>query len=462
VFSDDFLQAIVRAALSRGGDYADVFVEETADAIVGYSDRKVTSISSGVIQGAGIRIIDGRNFVYLYASDVDEQGLQALARDCAAARKAGAAGVMAAGRAVGAKRLHSYAVYPGTVDMARKVDLVRRGDAAAREASGEISQVVISYLDRHQKVEMATSEGRIVRDERVRTRYVVEAIAQRGDRKETGYFAPGKSRGFELFDTITPESVAREAARIALVMLDADYAPAGTMPVVIDNGFGGVIFHEACGHALEATSVADDASVFCGKLDQKIAADCVTAIDDGTIPNEWGSAAYDDDALETRRNVLIQDGVLKSYLVDRLGQAKMGTPANGCGRRESYRFAPTSRMSNTYIDNGKHKLADLIASVDTGLYCRNMGGGSVNPPTTDFNFAVSEAYLIEKGKLGKPVKNATLIGKGSEILMNVDMVADNLEFGTGMCGSSSGSVPANVGQAAILVHGLVIGGRAQE
>jgi TldD protein len=459
MFKEDFLRSVIELALSRGGDYADVFVEETRETLIRYSDRKITSISSGIVQGAGIRVISGRNYTYLYANDVDEKALEALARSAAAARATGKAGSFADFGPRGARRLHGYRAMPGTVDLDKKVSIVRRADDAARSASGEISQVIVGYGDTHQKVTISTSEGRCVDDERVRTRLMVEAIASRGDKKESGYHAPGKSLGFEFFDTFTPESVAKEAARIALVMLDADNPPAGTMPVVIDNGFGGVIFHEACGHALEATSVADDASVFCGKLGQKIAADCVSAIDDGSIPNEWGSAAYDDDALEPRKNVLIENGILKSYLVDRLGQAKMGIPANGSGRRESYKYAPTSRMSNTYIAPGPHKRDALIASVDKGLYCANMGGGSVNPATTDFNFAVSEAYLIEGGKLTKPVKHATLIGKGSEILMNIDMVADNLEFGTGMCGSSSGSVPANVGQPAIRVHGLVVGGK---
>ncbi|MCX8058701.1 MAG: TldD/PmbA family protein, partial [Spirochaetes bacterium] len=274
-----------------------------------------------------------------------------------------------------------------------------------------------------------------------------------------GFYAPGKALGFEFFDKYTPENIARESARIATVMLEADYAPKGKLPVVIDNEFGGVIFHEACGHALEATSVADNASVFTGKLGEKIASDCVTAIDDGTIPNEWGSNYYDDEGNRTQKNILIENGYLKSYLVDKLGAIKMKSQPNGCGRRESYKFAPTSRMSNTYIAPGKYKFEELISSIDYGLYCKKMGGGSVNPPTTDFNFAVSEAYLIKNGKIDRPVKNASLIGKGSEIIKNIDMVADNLEFGTGMCGSFSGSIPANVGQPAIRVQGLVVGGR---
>jgi len=228
--------------------------------------------------------------------------------------------------------------------------MVKRGDDAARAYSQKIDQVYLNYKDTHQNVTIATSEGRCVRDERVRTRYVARVIAAEGEEKETGFFGPGKSLGFEFFDAFSPESVAAEAARQACVLLDADYAPSGTLPVIIDNGFGGVIFHEACGHALEATSVADDASVFCGKLGTRIAALCVSAVDDGTIVNEWGSAAYDDDGLRTQRNVLIQDGILKSYLVDRLGQAKMGLPANGCGRRESYKLRAACRILSSHPD----------------------------------------------------------------------------------------------------------------
>ncbi len=461
MFKEDFLRSVLETALSRGGDHADVFIEETMDNRIGFNDRKVSSISSGIVQGAGIRVITGKAYTYLYANDVDEARLMELARSSAEARAAGTAGTAKALADRGLAPLHGYGLLPDSVDMARKVELVRRADAAARAHAAVIDQVFVNYWDVRQRVTVAASDGSFMNEDRVRTRFTVRAIAARGDRKEEGYYAPGKSQGFEFFDRFTPEKVAAEAARVACVCLEADHAPSGVMPVVIDNEFGGVIFHEACGHALESSSVADDASVFTGKLGQAIAAPCVNAVDDGTIANEWGSARYDDEGLPTRRNQLIKDGVLTSYLVDRVGQAKMGIPANGCGRRESYKFAPTSRMSNTFIEPGKHTLEQLIASVDRGLYCRRMGGGSVNPATTDFNFAVAEAYLIEGGKLGMPVKNATLIGKGADIIMNIDMVADNLDIGgTGMCGAASGSIPANVGQPAIRVGGLVVGGRA--
>ncbi len=461
MFSADFLQACLDAALLKGGDYADLFIEQSDDTFIAYDDGKVKSISSGRIAGAGIRVITGRNFVYLYASDPTEERLRELAQAVAnavAQGKRGELGPLPASPARGTR--HRAVMNARSIELGDKIDCLRRADAAARAKGAAISQVMANYWEKLQEVWIATSEGAYVNDERNRLRLFATAVATRGELRETGSADAGKSRGFELFDQFSPESIGEEAARIALVALDADYAPTGKLPVIIDSGFGGVIFHEACGHALEATSVADDASVFSGKLGQKIAHEAVTAIDDGTLENEWGSANFDDEARPTQRTVLIENGILTNYLVDRLGQAKMGLAANGCGRRESYQFAPTSRMSNTFIAPGPHTREELIAAIDHGLYCAKMGGGSVDPATTDFNFSVREAYLIEGGKIGKAVKGASLIGKGSEILMGIEAVADNLAHGAGMCGSASGSVPANVGQPAVLVRGLVVGGRA--
>ena len=459
MFDEDFLQSVMRQTLSKGGDYADIFLEETRETSIIFNDRKVASISTGIVQGAGIRIITGKSYVYVYANNVDEDALLELACQAAAAQKQGKAGTFAVLGHCASRRLHEYKVLPGEVDLKEKIAILARVDEEARCYSPLIAQVSAGYFDTVQTVNIATSEGRFVQDERIRTLLTVNAIAARGEEREKGHFDMAKSQGFEMFETITPEAIAREAARTALVLLEADDAPAGTMPVVIAKGSGGIIFHEACGHALEASSVADDASVFSGKLGTPIASDCITAIDDGSLPGEHGSAAYDDEALEPRKNVLIERGVLKNYLVDRLGQAKMGLPANGTGRRESYKFAPTSRMSNTYIAPGSCKEEELFHGIKLGLYCARLGGGSVNPGTSDFNFSVQEAYLIENGKLTKPVKNATLIGKGTEILMKVDMVADTLELSAGSCGARSGIIPVCTGQPAIRVHGLVVGGR---
>ena len=231
------------------------------------------------------------------------------------------------------------------------------------------------------------------------------------------------------------------------------------MPVVIGNGFGGVIFHEACGHSLEASSVSKGLSVFSNKLGQQIANKAVTAIDDGTLPNEWGSNTIDDEGFKTRKNVLIKNGILNSYLIDQFNGRRMGAEQNGASRRQSYEFEPTSRMSNTYIAPGKYTPEEIIASVPLGLYAKSLGGGSVNPATGDFNFACEEAYIIRDGKVAELVKGATLIGTGAEVLMNIDMVGNDLKLAQGVCGASSGSIPVDVGQPTIRVKEITVGGQ---
>ena len=456
----DLCYEVLVRALSAGGQYADVFVEEKNSVSIELKDGKIRTISPGIASGVGLRTIYGHNYVYAYDNRLDRQALDELAGSVAAGVQAGAHGDVKELTATPRESVLKPEVMPDTVSLDAKVDLLLRADAAARDSSSTISQVTAYYADVRQKVLVANSQGVMVQDERVRTRLTVSAVAVEGEKRESGFFGPGKSMGFEFFERLTPEDIAKEAARIALVQLEADFAPKGALPVVINNGFGGVILHEAVGHALEATSVADKASVFCDRLGEKIAAECVTAVDDGTILNEWGSANWDDEGAPTQRTELIKDGVLTHYLVDRLGSIKMDQPLTGSARRESYAYAPTSRMTNTFIVPGTASIDDLISSIDYGVFCRNMGGGSVNPPTTDFNFAVTEGYLIKSGKIDRPVKGAALIGRGSDIIKQIDMVADNLDFGTGMCGSRSGAVPASVGQPAIRVSGLVVGGRA--
>ena len=459
MYSQEFYNRLLAMALKNGGDYADIFVEDTDDTVLLFDSGKVKSINTGLIAGAGIRVIMGGKSVYLYASNADEAKLLGLAETVSQAVKYDKTGNLGDLNPISPKITHDIKILPSSVNLKDKLDILSRADSAAREHSSLIEEVMIRYWDNSQKVTVATSEGRFINDTRIRTRLTVSAVGVNGERKERGFFGPGKALGFELFERYSPEMIAREASRMALVLLDADAAPQGKMPVVMDNAFGGVIFHEACGHALEATAVADDASVFCGKMGQQIANPVVTAIDDGTLPNEWGSQSFDDEAMETRKNVLIKDGILKSYMVDKLGSMKMDHPVTGSGRKQSYKFAPTSRMTNTFIAPGDSTLEEMIASIDNGIYCKNMGGGSVNPPTTDFNFSVAEAYLIKNGKIDKPVKGASLIGKGSDILMNIEMVGKDLDYGTGMCGSRSGTIPTDVGQPPIKVTGLVVGGQ---
>ncbi len=280
-----------------------------------------------------------------------------------------------------------------------------------------------------------------------------------GDEKQTGSVRLGKSAGFELFAQNDPLHYAREASRVAVTMANAGYSPAGVMPVVLSNAFGGVIFHEACGHQLEATSVAKGLSVFAGKMGEKIAADCVNAYDNGLLSGEWGTDTVDDEGTPMQKNTLIENGVLKGYMIDKLGGRKMGMASTGSARRQSYEHSPTSRMTNTYIGEGRYLPEEIIANTEYGLFAKKMGGGSVNPTTGEFNFAVSEGYLIKNGKIEKPVRGATLIGKGQDVLKKIDMVGNDLELAAGMCGSLSGSVPAAVGQPTIRVSEILVGGR---
>jgi TldD protein len=343
-----------------------------------------------------------------------------------------------------------------------KKDVVDRLRAAAQASYGYdslITQTSGSYASVMQEVFIANSNGLWAEDKRVRTRVSIQAVASQGNEKQTSYIAPGSGGGYELVDSLDMDVLGRDVAKVAVTMLKADHCPSGKMPVIIDNAFGGVIFHEACGHSLEATGIAKKASVFTDKLGEVIAAPCITAVDDATLPGEWGSLNIDDEGGKPRRNVLIENGVLKSYLVDYLNGLRMGMPSTGSARRESYRYAPTSRMNNTYILNGTDKPGDIIADTPYGLYAKQMGGGSVVPSSGEFNFAVLEGYMIRDGKIAEPVRGATLIGKGHEVLMDIDRVADNFKAAQGVCGSISGAVPANLGQPMLRVKEMIVGGR---
>ena len=347
-----------------------------------------------------------------------------------------------------------------SVDNDRRVRLLREATAAARAVSAEITQVQARYMDKVRRTLVCNSEGVFAAAERPYTRAYLSAIAMQGTEAQTGFEGPGCCRGFEAYTgEIDLNARAEEAARTAVTMLHAPDCPAGRLPVVIDGGFGGVIFHEACGHSLEATSVAKGDSEFCGKLGQKIAADCVSAVDDGTMPGEWGSIDADDEGTPSRRNLLIENGVLRGYLIDLLGARRMGMPVTGSSRRQDYTFAPTSRMTNTFICPGQDDEAEMIATMGEGLYAKKMGGGSVNPLTGEFNFAVSEGYWVRDGKLLSPVRGATLIGRGAEVLQRIDRVGPRMWMGQGMCGSLSGSVPTNVGQPRIRVTEITVGGK---
>jgi len=459
VLAKDLIQDVLGKALSTGGDFAEVFCEDTVRNSISIIDGKVENAVSGRDFGVGIRIFKGFRSVYAYTNDISRSSLLNTAYDAACAL-----GSLKEDRTVELceripTNIHPILFVPSSVSNLKKVKVMKAAYAAAKEYSSEISQVTVAYGDVDQKVLIANSEGLLTEDRRIRTRLAIQSIASSGSENQTGFEGPGMSMGFELFELIDPEHYGREASRTAVTMLHAQPCPAGKMVAVIDNGFGGVIFHEACGHALEATSVAKGNSVFAGKIGQKIASEKVTAIDDGTMPNEWGSLNIDDEGIPTQRKVLIEKGILKGYMIDKLNGRRMGMEPTGSSRRQSYKYAPTSRMTNTFIAPGTDENEAIIASVEYGLYAKKMGGGSVNPVTGEFNFAVAEGYLIRNGQIDVPVRGATLIGKGSEILMRIDMVGKDMRLGQGMCGSASGSVPTNVGQPMIRVSEITVGGR---
>jgi len=461
LLSQELINNVILAALSTGGDFAEVFVENTYANSIKMLDGKVEDGISGRDFGVGIRIFQNLRSVYVYTNNIEPNNLIRVAKEAASALQGNPTVHDLVLNRVTVENNHPIQLYPKDVSKVRKVELMSLAHNVVSNYDSTISQVEIGLADTEQHILIANSEGLFVEDQRVRTRLMIQAVASKGNEKQSGFYGPGRHAGFEIWDQLDVEHYAREAARTAVTMIHADHAPSGKMPVVIDNEFGGVIFHEACGHGLEATSVAKGTSVFTGKLGQKIASDLVSAVDDGTIPNAWGSLNIDDEGNPTQRNVLIENGILKSYMIDKLNGRRMNMAATGNARRQSYRYAPTSRMTNTFICNGTSTPEEIIANTEYGLYAKYMGGGSVNPATGEFNFAVREGYLIKNGKIDKPVRGATLIGKGFDVLLKIDMVGNNLARGQGMCGSISGSIPADVGQPMIRVSELTVGGREE-
>ena len=455
------MSELISIVLHGGADFVEVFAEHSKNNRIGYSDRRIETVSDRVISGVGIRGFVGTRTYFASTTDLSPSGLRACAQRVA--------------QAVGSPvdripdfalverinpNIHPITSVPSTVPAKVRADLLRSACAKAYEASDKIIQVSGMLLAMEKSFTVANSEGLYTSDRQIRTRMSVSAVASNGTENQEGSSSPGRSMGLELFDQISPESIGAEAARQALVNLRAVPCPSGTMPVAIENGFGGVIFHEACGHSLEASSVGTGMSQMAGKLGQQIANPKVTAIDDGTIPNAWGSCNIDDEGNPMQRRVLIENGVLKSYMIDRLGSRRMNMPHTASGRRQDYSYETTSRMTNTFIANGSDKNEDIISSIEYGIYAAAMGGGSVQPFTGAFNFAVREGYLIRNGKICEPVRGASLIGTGSEVIQNIDMVGQNLATAQGMCGSSSGSVPTDVGQPLLRVSRITVGGQA--
>ena len=451
----------LKKAVSTGGDFAEFFYEDTRRSSIAQNDDKIETAVTARNHGVGLRVYRDLNSVYVHSNDPSPEGLMKLACDAADAIGSTAGGCRDVHLVESvAPNIHVIKQMPMDVPGAKRAALVRNACRVMKDFSPEIAHTVASLLDWEQHVTICNTEGMFVNDIRVYSRAAVQAIASNGSENQVGFFGPGAMSGFELFEEqVDMEAAAKKAAQQAVTMLHGDLCPAGVMPVIIDGGFGGVIFHEACGHSLEATSVAFGNSEFCGKMGQQIGSKKLTAIDDGTIPNNWGSENIDDEGNPTTKLVLIENGILKNYMVDKLNARRMQLPVTGSARRQGYMYAPTSRMRNTYIAAGEDDNNEIITTMGDGLYAKAMGGGSVEPSTGKFNFAVSEGYLVKDGKIVHPVRGASLIGRGSEILPKIDRVGRDMQMAQGMCGSLSGSVPTNVGQPMIRVTSLTVGGR---
>jgi TldD protein len=462
MISKSLAHDILETALANGGDFAEIFIENKETSAVVMINGLVEESLWGVDYGCGIRIFNGFGAVYAYTNDTGADNLLRVAKEAADAvvnTRSEGAHIKLAFETRKVRNIHPVITLPQSGAKSIIVEKLKLASDNAFAFHPLVTQTSCQFAGYTQDVLIANSQGLWAEDRRVRSRASVSAVASEAGEKQTGAVSPGAFRGFEFFEGLNTAEMGSEAARMAVTMLKGGLCPSGKMPVIVGNAFGGVIFHEACGHSLEATSVAPKDSVFSDCLGKTIASEIVTAIDDGTIANAWGSLNIDDEGAKTRRNVLIENGVLKSYLVDKLNGLKMGMPDTGSSRRESYKYAPTSRMTNTFIAPGTDKLEDIIADTEYGLYAKSMSGGSVDTATGEFNFAVREAYLIEGGKIGGAVRGATLIGKGSEVLQNIDRVSDDLELAAGMCGSLSGAVPTTVGQPTIRVKEITVGGR---
>ena len=454
------IQEIINESMETGADFAEVFLEESKTNSIQAVGLSVEKNLYGVVKGIGLRIAKGLYSVYGYTNDLSRDSVLTLAKKLRASFSGEKQEVVPLGELMVGKH-HKVKILPTTVESEKKVSLVLEAAKEAKDYDEEITQTQVYYMDKVQDVVIANNSGLFVSDQRVYSRISIVAIASDGKSMQTGHVGPGAHMGFEFFDTINIKEQAREAARIAKIMLHADFAPSGEFPVVLDNGFGGVIFHEACGHSLEATSVAKNASVFSGKFGTQIANPIVNAVDDGTIENSWGSENFDDEGHPQQKRQLITNGILTSYMIDELNSRRMGMPATGSGRRESYKYAPTSRMSNTYICNGESTFEELFEGIELGFYAKSLGGGSVNPATGDFNFSVNEGYMIRNGQIAEPVRGAALVGTGAETLLKIDKIANNCLRAQGVCGSLSGSINADVGQPTIRVSKMTVGGRKE-
>ncbi len=463
-------QKILREALREGGEFADLFFEQTRSVVVIGEEDRIEKVISGLDMGVGLRILfDGRT-LYSFTNEISPKALFDLAKSLNRVIKEdsgkGTIDLIHPSRSPLSSSPLSTSPsvtdrHPKDFSIGEKVSLVKRANDVARRLDPRVRQVKVLYRDFSQILSIANSEGTLVEGERVGTIFFVQVVSVKGERIQTGYEPVGGAMGFELFDLHSPEEIAEAATRRSLLMLSARKAPMGKMTVVLSSEAGGTMIHEAIGHGLEADLVQQGLSVFSKKIGERVASPLVTVVDDPTLPQNRGSYAFDDEGVPSQRTLLVEEGILKGYLYDRLTALKEGVVSTGNGRRESYQTKPIPRMSNTLIVPGKMKPEAIIHSVEKGLLVKKMGGGQVNTVNGDFVFEVSEGYLIEKGKVAEPVRGAILTGNGPRILKEIDMVGDDLGFGIGTCGKDGQGVPVSDAQPTLRIPELIIGGQEE-
>jgi len=449
----------LRRAVSRGGDLADLFWEEVTLTSLILEDGRLEKLITGLDTGVSLRTVFNDHQAFASTNDLSPDRLFDLAGTVAAAVEQGGSLNVHALSPGAFGPAFTAGISPSTVGIEAKVDLLRRAEAEARKFDRRIRQVKVVYADRVQKIVVLNSEGRLCGDERISSLFLVQVVAAEGEVLQVGYEPVGGALGFELFEEHPPEKTAGTAAARSILMLEADEAPSGAMPVVLSAEAGGTMIHEAVGHGLEADLAGEGLSVYSAKVGQTVASPLITVLDDATLPYRRGSFAVDDEGSSAQRTVLVENGLLKSYMHDRRSALKAGVESTGNGRRESYRHVPVVRMTNTLIAPGQTDPGLILSTTPKGLFVKKMGGGQVNTINGDFVFEVSEGYLIENGRLGRPVRGATLTGNGPEVLNRIDMVGSDLGFSIGTCGKDGQGVPVADAQPTLRIPEIIVGGR---
>lgn len=457
------LTRVLARALQRGGDFADVFFENRLTQTFRLGDGRIHEASSSVMRGAGVRVVVGERAGYAYSDDLDEAALLRAAETASLIARNGRqpAGVADLSPQAAPALYASHGDEPA--DSQRYVDLLARADVAARGFDPRVAAVNAFVTDELQYVQIASSDGRLVTDRRPLVALGVQVVAKHGGERENGYVGDGGRTNIDVFDSKTPKTIAREAARIATTKLGARAAPAGEMPVVIGAGGGGVLLHEAVGHGLEADFNRKGTSLYSGRVGERVASDLVTIYDDGDLPGERGTVAVDDEGTPGQHKVLVENGILRGYMQDRLNARLMDVASTGSGRRESFRVLPQPRMCNTYMPSGTSTPEEIVASIERGLFATSFSGGQVEISKGDFVFMVAEGYLIEGGRITAPVRGATLVGNGPDAMTKVTMVGSDgrLANRSYTCGKGGQRVPVGVGIPTVKLSACTVGGTAR-